>query len=83
MLEEIAGLGFEWAELSHGVLISLVPGIHKAIQDGVIKVISVHNFCPLPHNTQHAAPNLYEPTSLDERERKQVVEVFHPNSRIC
>ena len=71
MLEEIADLGFEWTELSHGVRITLVPGIHKAVQDGVIKVISVHNFCPLPHGTQHAAPNLYEPTSLDERERKQ------------
>ena len=71
MLEEIAELGFEWTELSHGVRITLVPGIQKAIQDGVIKVISVHNFCPLPHGTQHAAPNLYEPASLDERERKQ------------
>ena len=46
MLEEIAGLGFEWTELSHGVRITLVPGIHKAIQDGIVKVISVHNFCP-------------------------------------
>ena len=71
MLEEIAGLGFEWTELSHGVRITLVPGIHKAVQEKVIKVISVHNFCPLPHGTQHAAPNLYEPASLDERERKQ------------
>lgn len=71
MLEEIADLGFEWTELSHGVRITLVPGIHKAIQDGIIKVISVHNFCPLPHGTQHAAPNLYEPSSLDERERTQ------------
>lgn len=71
MLVEIAELGFEWTELSHGVRITLVPGIHKAIQEGVIKAISVHNFCPLPHGTQHAAPNLYEPSSLDERERKQ------------
>ncbi|MCB1123706.1 MAG: sugar phosphate isomerase/epimerase, partial [Verrucomicrobiae bacterium] len=71
MLEEIAGLGFEWTELSHGVRITLVPGIHKAIQEGVIKAISVHNFCPLPHGTQHPAPNLYEPASLDDRERKQ------------
>ena len=71
MLEEIASLGFEYTELSHGVRITLVPGIHKALQEGVIKVISVHNFCPLPHGTQHAAPNLYEPASLDERERSQ------------
>lgn len=71
LMEEIAGLGFEWTELSHGIRISLVPGIHKAIRDGVIKAISVHNFCPLPHGTQHPAPNLYEPASLDARERMQ------------
>jgi len=71
MLEEIAGMGFEYTELSHGVRITLVPGINKALQEGVIKVISVHNFCPLPHGTQHAAPNLYQPSSLDARERKQ------------
>ena len=33
MLEEIRDLGFEYAELSHGIRLSLVPGIidaHKA-----------------------------------------------------
>lgn len=71
MLEEIAEMGFEYTELSHGIRITLVPGIHKAVQREVIKVISVHNFCPLPHGTQRPAPNLYEPSSLDSRERKQ------------
>ena len=27
MLREIAGLGFGWVELSHGIKITLVPGI--------------------------------------------------------
>ena len=71
MLEEIAEMGFEYTELSHGIRITLVPGINKAVHEGVIKVISVHNFCPLPHGTQHPAPNLYEPSSLDSREGKQ------------
>ena len=71
MLEEIAALGFEYTELSHGIRITLVPGINRAVDEGIIKVISVHNFCPLPHGTQYAAPNLYEPSSLDVRERKQ------------
>ena len=71
MLQEIAGLGFEWVELSHGIKITLVPGILKAVEEGVIKISSCHNFCPLPAGVTHAAPNLYMPSSQDARERDQ------------
>jgi sugar phosphate isomerase/epimerase len=71
MLREMAGLGFEWAELSHGIRITLVPGILRAVEEGVIKISSCHNFCPLPAGVVHAAPNLYMPSALDEREREQ------------
>lgn len=71
MLQEIAGLGFEWVELSHGIKITLVPGILKAVEEGVVKVASCHNFCPLPPGVAHAAPNLYMPSSTDARERDQ------------
>ena len=69
MLQEMAGLGFEWVELSHGIKIILVPGILKAVEEGVIKIASCHNFCPLPMGVTHAAPNLYLPSSPDARER--------------
>jgi sugar phosphate isomerase/epimerase len=62
MLREIAGLGFGYVELSHGIRITLVPGILKALDEGVIKVSSVHNFCPLPAGVFQAAPNLFEPS---------------------
>lgn len=62
MLEEMAGLGFEYVELSHGIRITLVPGILKALNRGVVKVSSVHNFCPLPAGVVYAAPNLFEPS---------------------
>jgi sugar phosphate isomerase/epimerase len=71
MLREIADLGFEWVELSHGIRITLVPGILKAVEEGIIKVASCHNFCPLPAGVTQAAPNLYRPSSSDERERDQ------------
>lgn len=71
MLKEMAGLGFEWVELSHGIRITLVPGILRAVEEGVIKVASCHNFCPLPTGVNHAAPNLYVPSARDERERQQ------------
>lgn len=73
MMREIADLGFTHTELSHGVRITLVPGIIKAVQEGFIAVSSTHNFCPLPTGIQRAAPNLYEPSSKDSRERDQWV----------
>jgi sugar phosphate isomerase/epimerase len=71
MLREMADLGFEWAELSHGIRITLAPGILKAVQEGVIRIASCHNFCPLPAGVTHAAPNLYLPSSAEKRERAQ------------
>lgn len=69
MVEEMRGLGFRRIELSHGVRISLVPGILRAVEAGLVEISSVHNFCPLPNMVQHAAPNLYQPSSGNERER--------------
>ncbi len=71
MLQEIAALGFTHAELSHGIRIVLVPGILKAVEDGVIRISSTHNFCPLPAGVSQAAPNLFEPSQEEPRERDQ------------
>lgn len=71
MLKEMAGLGFEWVELSHGIRITLVPGILRGVEEGIVKVASCHNFCPLPTGINHAAPNLYVPSTKDARERDQ------------
>jgi len=69
MLRWMRDQGFGYVELSHGVRITLVPGIMDAVQAGVVQVSSVHNFCPLPHGSMHANPNMYEPSSLHEGER--------------
>ncbi len=69
MLREIRDLGFEYAELSHGIRISLLPGILDAVAAGEMKISTLHNFCPLPMGVSHAAPNLYQFSSLDARER--------------
>ena len=71
MLEEMARLGFEYVELSHGIRITLVPGILKALDEGFIKVSSTHNFCPLPAGMMHAAPNLFEPSVPADRGHEQ------------
>ena len=73
MLAEIRELGFEYAELSHGIRISLLPGIFAAVKAGEIKISSVHNFCPLPVGIEKASPNLYEFSSTSERDRQLAV----------
>ncbi|MDR2674637.1 MAG: sugar phosphate isomerase/epimerase [Opitutaceae bacterium] len=71
MLREMAGLGFSHVELSHGIRVTLVPGILKALGEGVVRVASVHNFCPLPAGINRPAPNAFEPSSADATERDQ------------
>src|SRR5437667_6299635 len=70
MLREIRELGFEYAELSHGTRISLLPGIIDAVDAGEIKISSLHNFCPLPMGVNYSAPNLYQFSAERERERE-------------
>jgi len=70
MLREIRSLGFEYAELSHGIRISLVPGIIEAVEAGEIKISTLHNFCPLPMGINYPAPNIFKFTATDRRERE-------------
>ena len=73
MLREIRSLGFAWAELSHGIRLSLLPGIIEAVEAGEIKISSLHNYCPLPMGVNHAAPNLFLFSSDDRRERESAL----------
>jgi len=70
MLREIRDLGFEFAELSHGTRISLLPGILETVDAGEIRISSLHNFCPLPMGVNYAAPNLYQFSAERPRERE-------------
>ncbi len=71
MIQEILDLGFDTIELSHGMNISLFPGIKKAFEEGRFKVCGLHNYCPSPVEVMIDAPDCYEFTShrKDERER--------------
>ena len=71
MVKEMVGLGFDHIELSHGIRIVLVPGILRAVEEGLVKVSTTHNFCPLPTGITQAAPNLFEPSAADGREHGQ------------
>ena len=70
MLREIRDLGFQFSELSHGIRVSLLPGILDAVDAGEIQISTLHNFCPLPMGVNHAAPNIFKFSSPDPRERE-------------
>jgi len=73
MLAEIRELGFEYAELSHAIRLSLVEGIQKAVKAGEIKISSLHNFCPLPLSATGPAPDYYRPSARNVTEHELAI----------
>ena len=73
MLEELRELGFERVELGHGIRISLMEGVLRAVERGVVQISSLHNYCPLPVEIMGASPDCYVYSSPDPRERERAV----------
>ena len=72
LLFEIKKLGFSEAELSFNLTSSMVKGIEKALKKTEVKIISLHNFCPIPDGSrrEEALPDYYSMSSPDEEERR-------------
>lgn len=68
-------MGFDTIEVSHGLKVSLIPGIKEAFLDGRIKISGVHNFCPSPVEVMIDAPDCYEFTSHRPYERKRALDL--------
>jgi sugar phosphate isomerase/epimerase len=73
VVQEARALGFEYIEISHGTKVSLLPGLMQAFDAGLIKVSSLHNFCPSPVEVMIDAPDAYEFTSHRDFERERAL----------
>ncbi len=73
MIEEIREMGFKSVELGHNLRFSLWPGVLKAVKDKRIRVLSLHNFCPVPIEVHRPSPDCYEFTASTSSERNAAV----------
>ena len=86
ILRECADLGFTSVELGHGTRVSLWPGILKGAEQGIVRISSLHNFCPLPVGFLRANPNCYEFSdrnpSLYDKARRLTLETIQWASKL-
>lgn len=75
MVDEILALGFDTIEISHGLKVSLLPGLQKAFAEGRMKVSGLHNFCPSPVEVLIDAPDAYEFTSHRKLDRERALKL--------
>ena len=75
LVSEIKDLGFGEIELSFNLPCEIVEDIACLVQEQRIKVVSLHNFCPIPDGVQReiALPDYYSLASLNEEERRKAV----------
>ncbi len=75
MVEEIKGIGFDHIELDFNLKKHMVKEIAGLVSAGAIKVVSLHNFCPVPENVRakKVSPDHYSLASIDGTERKKAL----------
>lgn len=75
IIKEIKDLGFKHAELSFNLSSEMVEEMIKLKEQGLINVVSVHNFCPIPKgiSRKKALPDTFSLSALDEQERQEAI----------
>lgn len=77
MLTEIKNAGFNAIEVSYNISPERLIELEALVDKLALKVVSVHNFCPMPQERikDRIAPcDYYRLSSLDEEERSKAVE---------
>lgn len=73
MIEEILSLGVTSVELGYDLRIDMVAGVKAMVENGSVKVHSVHNYCPVPMGAPRGHPEIWTPASTDASTRDSAV----------
>ncbi|MCQ9207907.1 MAG: sugar phosphate isomerase/epimerase [Omnitrophica bacterium] len=75
IIKEIKDLGFKHVEFSFNLTSEIVEEMIKLKEQGLINVVSVHNFCPIPKgiSRKKALPDIFSLSALDEQERREAI----------
>lgn len=73
MIREILDLGFDSVELGYDLRPDLIPGVLNMIRDRSVRVVSLHNFCPVPTGAPSGHPELFTPADTDRRVRESAI----------
>jgi sugar phosphate isomerase/epimerase len=73
--EEIKNIGFKEIELNFNLTAEMVKEMIDLKDQGKIKVVSIHNFCPIPQGISRckASPDIFSISALDETERQKAI----------
>lgn len=73
LADEILALGFARVELGYDLTRDLVPGLQQRVREGALRVVSVHNYCPVPMGVARGGPEIFTFADPDPERRRLAV----------
>lgn len=73
IIDEILELGIDQVELGYDLRLEMVPGVQKRVKEGAVKVVSVHNYCPVPEIAPEGHPELFTLADSDWKVRESAI----------
>ena len=73
VIDECLELGFNRVELGYDTRLELVEGILARVEEGAIKIDSVHNFCPVPRGAVRGHPEIFTFANRDPKVREAAI----------
>ena len=73
VIDDVLALGVDAVELGYNLRIDQVPGVRTRVNEGAVKVYSVHNYCPTPVGAPHGHPELFLMSAREQRTRDSAV----------
>ena len=73
--DEIKAVGFDSIELNFKLTKEAVEGFSPLVKNNQIKIVSLHNYCPLPEGVTkaNASPDYYSLASLNKDEKEKAL----------